>query len=143
MEKVLYGNLADAPGMPPVEVEKEEDAPLTDEQFEQALPKPSGFKILISLPKVDDTYEGGVIKKIKTAIQNEQVTSVVALVLEVGPDAYPKDRFPSGPWCKAGDYVLVGPYKGTRFILNGAEFRIINDDSIEGVVANPAGYRRI
>lgn len=143
MEKILYGGLETAAGMPPVEAAPQE-SPLTDEQLEQALPKPTGFKLLIALPKVDETYEGGIIQKVKSTIQNEQVTSVVALVLDMGPDAY-KDqtRFPSGPWCEVGNYVLVGPYKGTRFILNGSEFRIISDDTVEGVVADPSGYRRI
>lgn len=116
----------------------------TIEQIEAALPKPSGFKLLVALPSVSDKYEGGIIAKVKQTIEAEQVTSVVALVLDVGPDAY-KDpvRFPSGAWCKAGDYILIGPYKGQRFTVYGKEYRIINDDNVEGVVADPAGYRRI
>lgn len=156
MEKVYYQNLPEtteyrvppdtvAPrgheAMLPVEAPQEK---LTDEQLEQALPKPSGHKILISLPKVEDTYEGGLIKKVRSTVEAEQITTVVALVLDMGPDAYKDtERFPSGPWCAVGDYVLIGPYKGTRFVLNGHEYRICNDDSIEGVVAHPAGYRRV
>lgn len=142
MEKVLY-HLPETTTSVPAQEEPKQEA-LTDAQLEAALPKPQGFKILISLPKVDDTYEGGLIKKVRSTVEAEQVTSVVALVLDVGPDAYQdKTRFPSGPWCKPGDYVLVGPYKGTRFILNGSEFRIIADDTVEGVVADPRGYRRV
>jgi len=118
--------------------------PLSDQEMEMSLPKPAGHKILIALPTVSDTYEGTAIQKVQETIQAETVTSVVALVLDVGPDAYKdRERFPSGPWCKEGDYVLVGPYKGCRFALNGQEFRVINDDSIEGVVADPRGYRRV
>lgn len=125
---------------------KDEEPPqerLTDEQFEQALPVPVGHKLLLALPDVEETHNG-ILVKTKETIQNETVTSVVALVLDMGPDAY-KDssRFPSGPWCEVGNYVLIGPYKGQRFSLNGREFRIINDDCVEGVVKDPRGYRRI
>lgn len=117
---------------------------VTDDMIEAALPKPSGFKLLIAMPNVEEKYEGGVIAKVKETIQNEQITTVVALVLDAGPDAYADTtRFPSGAWCKPGDYVLIGPYKGQRFSVYGREYRIINDDNVEGVVPNPAGYRRI
>jgi co-chaperonin GroES (HSP10) len=126
------------------DVRNRTSAALTDEQMEQALPHPVGYKILVTLPKVDDKFEGTSIQKVDTTRYNEQITSVVALVLEVGPDAYQdKERYPSGPWCKVGDYVLIGPYKGQRFILNNQEFRIMNEDTIEGVVPDPRGYRRI
>lgn len=150
MEKVIYSQavpettLSDEAFAPEVKAAADKAPEVTDAQIEEALPKPSGFKLLLALPTVEDTYEGGVIAKVKETMQNEQITSVVALVLDVGPDAY-KDatRFPSGPWCKPGDYVLIGPYKGQRFSVYGREYRIINDDNVEGVVANPAGYRRI
>lgn len=121
-----------------------ESAPeVSDETLEGALPIPCGFKLLLALPSVEDTHGGGIVKARET-VQVEQLTTVVALVIDVGPDAYQDPvRYPSGPWCKPGDYVLIGPYKGQRFSVFGREYRIINDDSIEGVVPNPAGYRRI
>lgn len=147
MEKVYYHNLPETSMEFPVPDAVATESPqekLTDEQLEQALPVPTGHKLLISLPQVEDTYEGGLIKKVRSTVEAEQITTVVALVLDMGPDAYKDtERFPSGPWCKPGDYVLVGPYKGTRFVLNGAEFRIINDDTVDGVVADPRGYRRV
>ena len=94
--------------------------PLTEEQMEASLPHPVGHKILLALPQVDDKFEGSIIQKASVTVQNEQITTVIALVLEVGPDAYPADRFPGGPWCKQGDYVLIGPYKGQRLLLNSA-----------------------
>lgn len=139
MEKLL----PDWATQPVLEEQSAKQERLTDEQMEKALPKPVGHKLLLALPEVEDTYNG-VIAKVRETMQNEQVTSVVALVLDMGPDAYKDEsRFPSGAWCKVGDFVLIGPYKGQRFQLNGKEFRIINDDSIEGVVADPSGYRRI
>lgn len=135
MEKVSYKLEPETP-MPEVE--------LTDEQMEAALPRPCGHKMLLALPEVEKTFSGTSIQKVGATREAESITSVVALVLDMGPDAYQdKARFPSGPWCKVGDYVLTGPYKGQRFNLNGKEFRILNDDSIEGVVADPAGYRRV
>ena len=46
------------------------------------------------------------------------------------------------PWCKVGDFVLTRPYSGTRVVIHGREFRIINDDSVEAVVDDPRGIRR-
>lgn len=116
---------------------------LSQQELEDALPKPVGHKILVALPKVDDTFTGSVIQKIDSTKMAETITSVVALVLDLGPDAYKDEsRFPGGAWCKVGDYVIMRPYQGTRFMLNGQEFRIVNDDSPDGVVKDPRGYSR-
>lgn len=139
MQKIIY-----PPELTQPSVEDPAPPVLTEEQMESALPKPTGHKLLIALPKAEDKYDGTSIVKIDAAKAAEQVTSVVALVLDMGPDAYgDTTRFPSGPWCEVGNYVLVGPYKGIRFLLNGQEFRIINDDLVEGVVCDPRGYRRL
>ena len=115
----------------------------TDAQIEAALPKPSGYKILVALPKVENTFDSGIIKP-ESLVRQEEVSSVVALVLELGPDAYKDtEKFPSGAWCKEGDYVMVRAYSGTRFKVYGQEFRLINDDTVEGVVSDPSGYSRI
>jgi len=74
---------------------------------------------------------------------NEETGTTVLFVLAVGPDAYAdKSRFPSGPWCKKGDFVLVRTYSGTRFKVFGKEFRVINDDMVDAVVADPRGISR-
>jgi co-chaperonin GroES (HSP10) len=63
--------------------------------------------------------------------------------MKMGPDCYKdKDRFPSGAWCQEGDFVLVRPHSGTRIKIHNKEFRIINDDSVEGVVEDPRGISR-
>lgn len=115
----------------------------TDKEMEDGLPRPCGYKILIALPQAEEAFEGGILKADITRKQ-EEVSTVIACVLEVGPDAY-KDaaKFPSGPWCEEGDYVVIRAYSGTRFKLYGKEFRLVNDDSIEGVVPDPRGYSRI
>jgi co-chaperonin GroES (HSP10) len=121
-----------------------QDIDPTDSQIEDALPRPTGYKILIALPEVAETFGDSGILKPTAVVRQDEVASVVALVLDLGPDAYAdKDKFPSGAWCKPGDYVLVRAYSGTRFKVYGKEFRLINDDTVEGVVANPAAYSRI
>lgn len=104
------------------------------------VPKPSGYHILLALPKVDDTFQSGIVKSDLT-VQREEISTVVGFVLAVGDDAYKDVRFKSA-WCKQGDFVLVGAYKGTRFRIHGQEFRMVNDDDVLGVVEDPRGYSR-
>jgi co-chaperonin GroES (HSP10) len=94
------------------------------------------------VPEIDKEYEGGLIKA-DTTINIEQQTTIVLFVLAVGPDAYQdKAKFPSGPWCKVGDFIVTRAYAGTRVAIHGKEFRLINDDTVEAVVDDPRGYRR-
>lgn len=108
------------------------------------LPTPSGYRILCAIPEVEEKHEGdiGLIKADET-IRNEEVLTTVLFVVKMGPDCYKDEkRFPTGPWCKEGDFILVRPHAGTRLIIHGREFRIINDDSVEGVVLDPRGIKR-
>lgn len=106
------------------------------------LPDPSGYRILCAVPEIEDKYESGIVKSDMT-MMHEELLSTVLFVMKVGPDAYKdKERFPSGPWCKEGDFVLVRPHGGTRLKIHGREFRIINDDAVEGVVDDPRGISR-
>lgn len=116
---------------------------VTDEELELQLPKPVGYRLLIALPKIDDTFgETGIVKAEKT-VYEEKLLTVVGLVLDMGEQAYKDpDRYPSGPWCKVGDYVLFRANTGTRFRVNGVEYRLMNDDSIEAVVTDPRGVSR-
>tara|TARA_R100000951_G_scaffold31452_1_gene26949 strand:- start:123 stop:509 length:387 start_codon:yes stop_codon:yes gene_type:complete len=107
------------------------------------LPKPQGYKILIALPEPDEKTEGGIIKSAKS-LQDEEVGSIVGMVLKLGPDTYSDpQRFPSGAFCKEGDWVLMRSYSGTRFKVQGKEFRLINDDSVEAVVEDPRGIVKV
>jgi co-chaperonin GroES (HSP10) len=115
---------------------------VTDAEMEAQLPVPVGYKLLIALPTVEDTYESGLVKAENTK-HAEQVLSMVGLVLDMGSQAYTDpDRYPDGPWCEVGDYVLFRTNTGTRFRFNGVEYRLMNDDSIEAVVADPQGITR-
>ena len=112
------------------------------EEKARQLPKPSGYKILCAIPEQDKEYDGGIIKADET-IRNEELLTTVLFVVDLGPDCYmDKAKFPTGPWCKKGDCVLVRPHAGTRLVIHDREFRIINDDSVEGVVEDPRGVRR-
>ena len=112
------------------------------EEKAKQLPQPSGYRILCAIPEQEKEYDGGIIKADET-IRYEEVLTTVLFVVDMGPDCY-KDatRFPTGPWCKQGDFVLVRPNAGTRLVIHGREFRIINDDSVEGVVQDPRGIKR-
>jgi co-chaperonin GroES (HSP10) len=114
----------------------------TDEDKATQLPEPSGYRILCAIPDIEEKYDSGIIKADST-MHYEEVLSTVFFVVKMGPDCY-KDpaRFPSGAWCKVGDFVLARPNSGTRLKIHGREFRIINDDSVEGVVEDPRGIKR-
>lgn len=112
------------------------------ERKAKQLPDPSGYRILCALPEIEEKTAGGIIKASVT-IHHEELLTTTLFVLKVGPDAYKDEsRFPSGPWCKEGDFILVRPHAGTRVKIHGQEFRIINDDSVEAVVEDPRGITR-
>lgn len=120
------------------------DIEATKEQVDKAklLPDPKGYRILCAVPQVEEEFEGGLIKAEDTKKVEEQ-TTVVLFVVKMGDLCYAdKDRFPTGPWCKEGDFVLTRPYSGTRVVIHGREFRVIHDDTVEAVVQDPRGIRR-
>ena len=116
--------------------------PETAEEKARQLPEPQGYKILVCIPEIEDTYESGILKADQVLRYEELLTNVL-FVVKLGSDCYKdKDRFPNGPWCKQGDFVLVRANTGTRLKIHGREFRLINDDSVEAVVQDPRGISR-
>jgi len=110
--------------------------------FASQLPEPKGYKILIALPEVQETTEGGIIKSSSTQ-KEESISTVVGWVMSMGSDAYANyARFPSGPYCGVGDWVVFRAFSGTRIKIHGKEFRLINDDTVEAVVDDPRGVER-
>ena len=108
------------------------------------LPEPKTFHLLTVLPEVDEKFEGeGELIKSSQTMHFEEVLTPVLFVIKMGPDAY-KDttRFPSGPSCKEGDFVIVRPNSGTRIKIHGKEFRLIKDDQVEATVQDPLGIQR-
>lgn len=109
------------------------------------LPDPKTFHLLCVVPEAMEEYADSEIGLVKSsqAMHFEEVLTPVLFVVKLGPDAYAdKTRFPSGPSCKQGDFVIVRPNSGTRLKIHGREFRIINDDSVEAVVEEPRGITR-
>lgn len=116
--------------------------PDTDERKAKQLPEPSGYRILCAVPDVEEKTEGGLYKADITK-HYEELTTPVLFVLKLGPDCYKDEkRFPSGPWCKEGDFIVTRPMAGSRIKIHGREFRMINDDAVEGVVEDPRGITR-
>lgn len=116
--------------------------PEEPEQKGKQLPEPSGYHILVALPEVEEKFESGILKSDQTR-HYEEVLATVFFVVKLGPDCYKDEkRFPTGPWCKEGDFILARPNSGTRLKIHGREFRLINDDTVEGVVQDPRGISR-
>ena len=114
----------------------------TDIEKAKQVPKPVGYRILCAVPEVEKETESGIIFA-DEHVRREELLTTVLFVVALGPDCYmDKNRFPNGPWCKEGDFVLIRPNAGTRLIIHGREFRIINDDSVEGTVQDPRGVKR-
>lgn len=106
------------------------------------LPKPQGYRILCAIPEAEKEFDSGLLKA-DTTVRNDELLTTVLFVVDMGPDCYQdKSRFPNGPWCKQGDFILVRPNAGTRLVIHDREFRIINDDSVEAIVEDPRGIKR-
>ena len=137
MSEILIGSNPDNPqvvGMYSSEATAEEKA--------KQLPRPSGYHILCAIPEAEDSYDSGLVKADETMRIEETLTTVL-FVVALGPDCYlNKDKFPTGPWCKKGDFILVRPNTGSRLVIHGREFRMIYDDCVDGVVDDPRGIRR-
>lgn len=119
------------------------DLPDMSEDKAKQLPEPCTFHVLCLLPEANEAYDSGILKAEKTT-QFEELLSPVLFVVKLGPDAFKDEkRFPSGPSCKVGDFVIVRPNSGTRMKIHGREFRLINDDSVEAVVQDPRGIGRV
>jgi co-chaperonin GroES (HSP10) len=109
------------------------------------LPDPKTFHVLCVVPEAMEEYQESEVGLVKSsqAMHFEEVLTPVLFVVKLGPDAYQdKTRFPNGPSCAEGDFIICRPNSGTRLKIHGREFRIINDDSVEAVVQDPRGITR-
>lgn len=112
------------------------------EELEQILPEPQGYKLLVACPEIEETTEGGIIIANEYRAK-ESTASIFGYVIQMGKDAYlDHDKFPNGPYCEIGNWVIFRSYSGTRLKVQGQEFRIINDDTVEAVVEDPRGIER-
>lgn len=116
--------------------------PVLKEVLKSQLPDPKGWKILVAMPIADEKTDGGILKATST-VRDEELSNICGYIIKLGKECYQdKSRFPSGPWCKKGDWVLFRAYSGTRIKMYGQEFRLINDDTVEAVVSDPTGVVR-
>jgi co-chaperonin GroES (HSP10) len=107
------------------------------------LPDPKTFQLLCMVPEAEEEIEGSSLVKTATMMHHEEVLTPVLFVVKMGPDAFQdKTRFPSGPSCKTGDFVICRPNSGTRLKIHGREFRLIADTSVEATVEDPRGISR-
>lgn len=138
--------MIEAIDVPVVGLTEQLELPLepSEAELDNLIPTPVGYHILIKMPEIEETFgDSGIIKSAKT-MHHDSILSMVGLVLDMGAEAYADERkFPSGPWCKVGDYVMFRANSGTRFLVAGKEFRIMNDDSIEAVVRDPSAISRV
>ena len=100
------------------------------------LPTPTGWRILVLPFKQKDKTKGGILITDST-IEKSQVASTCGLVLATGPHCYDKEKFPEGPWCKKGDWIIFARYAGSRIKIDGGEIRLLNDDEVLATVENP------
>ena len=143
MSEILIGSNPDNPkivGAINLEAPNEEKA--------KALPEPSGYRILVAIPEIEKEMElgdsGVSLIKADQTLHYEEVLSTVIFVVKMGPDCYnDAEKFPDGPWCEQGDFVITRPYSGTRIMIHGKEFRLINDDQVEATVEDPRGISRV
>ena len=100
------------------------------------LPKPTGWRLLVLPFKMKEKTKGGIIMSDVT-IERQQVASQCGLVVALGDQCYDKERYPEGPWCKKGDWVVFARYAGSRIKMDGGEIRLLNDDEVLATVENP------
>ena len=107
------------------------------------LPQPTGWRLLV-LPYRGRAKTKGGLDLPDEYVERQSLATVVAYVLAVGPDAYAdKNKFPGDPWCKKGDWIILGRYAGARFRIEGGEVRIINDDEIIATIADPDDIKNV
>ena len=117
-----------------VGVKKEKDL---SKQDSEKLPQPTGWRMLVLPFKMKEKTKGGLYMA-ETTLERQQVASQCGLVLRMGPDCYKdKERYPDGPWCKEGEWVMFARYAGSRIRIEGGEIRLLNDDEVLATIKNP------
>ncbi len=103
----------------------------------EKMPSPTGWRLLILPYKGKGKTESGIYLPDKV-VEEQSVSTQVGYVLKVGELAYQdEDKFPDGPWCAKGDWVMFARYAGSRFKIDGGEVRILNDDEVLAKISNP------
>jgi co-chaperonin GroES (HSP10) len=138
---ILQPGMYAIPEVPQISEKEVENIPI--EERAHQLPEPKGWMLLAAVIDVPETFEGSSIIRAEATRKSDEMTSPVLFVMKVGPEAYKDEKkFPSGPRCKEGDFILTRPYAGTRVKIHGKEFRLLNDDQVEATVQDPRGISR-
>jgi len=103
----------------------------------EKLPQPTGWRILVLPFKMNEKTKGGIIMN-ESTLERQQIASQCGNVLAMGSECYKdKERYPTGPWCKIGDWVIFARYSGSRINIEGGEVRLLNEDEILATVKDP------
>ena len=121
----------------PTPPEKESLTPENIQGVVDELPEPSGWRILVLPFTPKEKTKGGIIIA-QESLEKLRIATNCGYVLKVGPlSYYDKEKFPTGPWCKKGDWVIFARYAGSRLPIEGGEVRLLNDDEVLGTIKNP------
>jgi co-chaperonin GroES (HSP10) len=138
---ILQPGMYAIPEVPQISEKEVETIPIEDRA--KQLPEPKGWMILAAVIDVPETFEGSSIIRAEATRKSDEMTSPVLYVMKLGSEAYlDEKKFPSGPRCKEGDFILTRPYAGSRVKIHGKEFRLLNDDQVEATVQDPRGISR-
>ena len=118
-----------------IQAEKKPEKDLSKTE-DSKLPEPTGWRLLVLPFKMKEKTKGGLLLGQET-LERQQVGSNCGMVLKTGPHCYDKERYPEGPWCKKGDWVIFARYAGSRIQIDGGEVRLLNDDEILATIENP------
>ena len=123
------------------EVEVKEEDSLRPENMDQSvidrIPKPTGWRIVVLPFRPPKKTKSGIVLA-EQAVDRQNLATVCGYVVAVGELAYgDTEKFPHGPWCKKGDWIVFGRYAGARISIEGGEIRILNDDEVLATIADP------
>ena len=105
--------------------------------IQDELPIPSGWRLLVLPFTPKEKTKGGIIIA-QEALDKARIATNCGYVVKIGPMAYgDKEKFPTGPWCKKGDWVIFARYAGSRLPIEGGEVRLLNDDEVLGTIKDP------
>ena len=116
----------------------EEKEPLNPDNIQKSqLPTPSGWRLLVLPFTPREKTKGGILIA-QESLEKLRIATNCGYVLKMGPLAYhDHDKFPTGPWCKTGDWIIFARYAGSRLPIEGGEVRILNDDEVLGTIKDP------
>ena len=105
--------------------------------LEDQLPEPVGYRILVLPFTPKEKTKGGIIIA-QESLDKARIATNCGYVVKMGPMAYgDKEKFPTGAWCKQGDWVIFARYAGSRLPIEGGEVRLLNDDEVLGTIKDP------